>query len=56
MKNLIRITVFAFIIVMAVFAVQCSTAKQDETTTDSTEVVSPADSVSADSILQQVEQ
>ena len=56
MKNLIRITVFAFVIVVSVFAVRCTTAKQDETTTDSTEVVTPADSVSADSILQQVEQ
>ena len=53
MKNLIRITVFAFVIVVAVFAVRCTAAKQDETATDSTSVVAPADTVATDSVAAQ---
>jgi outer membrane lipoprotein-sorting protein len=50
MKNLIRITVFAFVIVVSVFAVRCTTAKQEETATDSAEVVAPADTTATDSV------
>jgi hypothetical protein len=52
MKNLIRITALALVIVLGVFAVRCTTSKPEETTTtDSTEVV--ADTVATDSVSAQ---
>jgi hypothetical protein len=48
MKNLIRITALALVIVLGVFAVRCTGAKPEQTTTDSTNVV--VDSTSAGTV------
>jgi hypothetical protein len=51
MKNLIRITALALVIVLGVFAVRCTGSKQEQTTTDSTEVA--IDTVASDSVAAQ---
>lgn len=51
MKNLVRITALALVIVLGVFAVRCTGAKPEQTTTDSTEVV--VDTVATDSVSAQ---
>lgn len=51
MKNLVRITALALVIVLGVFAVRCTGSKPAETAVDSTTVT--VDSVATDSVVAQ---